>query len=65
MEKTDDFGSETFFAGSAATRPRVVSASASAYAVSFASKLDGYHTMFAVFYRHKVQDDHRGHGHHL
>ena len=29
-------------------------------------KLDGYHTMFAVFYRHKVHDDHRGHGgHHL
>ena len=24
-------------------------------------KLDGYHTMFAVFYRHKVQDDHRVH----
>ena len=27
-------------------------------------KLDGYHTMFAVFYRHKVHDDHRGHGGH-
>ena len=28
-------------------------------------KLDGYHTMFAVFYRHKVHDDHRAHKHHL